>query len=338
MRYRNDYCTPKFPDGEKTYFCDVEDAPEISMIEAATLDDFERLFHQAVDDYLDRRRCENRYRRSIREYPLLIQRADEAGAEGQQEYEGLSRFAQVVMKKTVTTIILILISVFVCFGQGPQKYTHIKDVIQQRDYQTFRIRAEFAGVYDSSKLIFFVNQDDYIIPIRLQKRDLGAEKRFLAMNLEVGDIVAVKGRLDNILVVDEMYKGLVDAVIIDEDCFDNENGVSVADEEMSIPFQLVEIKPRFNGGDANEFSEWVNAHLKYPDLAKENCVQGRVTLQFTVETDGSLSGVSVLRGVNHLLDEEAIRVVSSSPKWEPGLIKGKPVRVTYTFPVIFQLQ
>ena len=106
----------------------------------------------------------------------------------------------------------------------------------------------------------------------------------------------------------------------------------------AIPFQLVEVKPRFNGGDANEFSKWVNSKLVYPEIAKENGVQGRVTTQFTVEADGRITGVKVIRGVDESLDREAVRVVSSSPKWEPGYQKGKPVRVTYTFPVIFQLR
>jgi len=109
-------------------------------------------------------------------------------------------------------------------------------------------------------------------------------------------------------------------------------------EEEAIPFQLVEQKPSFNGGDANEFSKWVNQRLVYPEIAKENGVQGRVMLQFTVNTDGSVSGVKVLRGVDASLDKEAVRVVSSSPKWKPGKQRDRAVKVTYTFPVIFQLR
>lgn len=109
-------------------------------------------------------------------------------------------------------------------------------------------------------------------------------------------------------------------------------------EEEAIPFQLVEQKPSFNGGDANEFSKWVNKRLVYPEIAKENGVQGRVMLQFTVNTDGSVSGVKVLRGVDPSLDKEAVRVVSSSPKWKPGKQRDRAVKVTYTFPVIFQLR
>ena len=109
-------------------------------------------------------------------------------------------------------------------------------------------------------------------------------------------------------------------------------------EEEASPFQLVEEKPSFNGGDANEFSKWVNSKLQYPEIAKENGVQGRVTLQFTVNPDGSVSNVKVLRGVDSSLDKEAVRVVSMSPKWKPGKQRDRAVKVTYTFPVIFQLR
>ena len=110
------------------------------------------------------------------------------------------------------------------------------------------------------------------------------------------------------------------------------------DDEEPIPFQLVEVKPTFMGGDANKFSTWVNQRLVYPDIAKENGVQGRVTLQFTVGKDGSLYNIKVLRGVDPSLDKEAVRVASLSPKWTPGMQRGEPVPVTYTFPVIFQLR
>ena len=109
-------------------------------------------------------------------------------------------------------------------------------------------------------------------------------------------------------------------------------------EEEAIPFQLVEEKPSFQGGDANQFSKWVNQRLVYPEIAKENGVQGRVTLQFTVEKDGTVTKVKVLRGVDPSLDKEAVRVVSQSPKWKPGKQRDRAVPVTYTFPVIFQLR
>ena len=101
---------------------------------------------------------------------------------------------------------------------------------------------------------------------------------------------------------------------------------------------MVEQKPKFNGGDANDFSRWVNQRLNYPAICVENGVQGRVTLSFTVQKDGSVSNVKVMRGVDKALDDEAVRVVSSSPKWEPGRQRDRAVPVTYTFPVIFQLR
>ena len=118
----------------------------------------------------------------------------------------------------------------------------------------------------------------------------------------------------------------------------NEEVIEESVEEEAIPFQLVEEKPKFQGGDANAFSKWVAEHLNYPEIAKENGVQGRVMLQFTVNPNGTVSGVKVLRGIDPSLDKEAVRVVSSSPKWTPGRQRDRAVKVTYTFPVIFQLR
>ena len=106
----------------------------------------------------------------------------------------------------------------------------------------------------------------------------------------------------------------------------------------AVPFNLVDVKPKFQGGDANTFAKWVSAHLTYPEEAKEACISGRVLLQYVVNTDGSVSDVKVLRGVHPALDAEAVRVVSSSPDWTPGQQKDQPVKVTYQFPVIFQLK
>lgn len=106
-------------------------------------------------------------------------------------------------------------------------------------------------------------------------------------------------------------------------------------EEEAIPFQMIDVKPTFQGGDANTFSRWVNERLVYPEVAKKNGQQGRVTLQFTIGKDGNVTKVKVLRGVSPELDAEAVRVVSMSPAWTPGIKDGKPVSVTYTFPIIF---
>ena len=108
--------------------------------------------------------------------------------------------------------------------------------------------------------------------------------------------------------------------------------------EDSVPYANLEIKPKFNGNEAGEFAKWVNANLKYPKEAFESGIQGRVMVQFKICSDGEVRDVMVLRGVNELLDAEAVRVISSSPKWEPGLVDGKPVNVTYAFPIVFKLR
>jgi len=145
---------------------------------------------------------------------------------------------------------------------------------------------------------------------------------------------------DDIKLDDDMFINLEDDANLAVDIQDYREA-EVQEEEVeeeAIPFQLVEQKPSFNGGDANEFSKWVNSRLVYPEIAKENGVQGRVTLMFTVEADGRVTNVRVVRGVDESLDKEAVRVVSSSPKWKPGRQRDRAVKVTYTFPVIFQLR
>ena len=143
---------------------------------------------------------------------------------------------------------------------------------------------------------------------------------------------------DEIELDDDMFMNLEDDASLGVEIMDYVEVEEEVVEEEAIPFQLVEEKPSFQGGDANQFSKCVNQRLVYPEIAKENGVQGRVTLQFTVEKDGSVTKVKVLRGVDPSLDKEAVRVVSQSPKWKPGKQRDRAVPVTYTFPVIFQLR
>lgn len=108
--------------------------------------------------------------------------------------------------------------------------------------------------------------------------------------------------------------------------------------EVSVDFTKLDKVPEFEGGDANTFSFWVNRRLRYPESAKAAGVTGRVVVRFKVNSDGRVSDVSVLHGVCDALDEEAVRVVGSSPDWTPGEIEGKPTATTFTFPVIFALR
>lgn len=102
-------------------------------------------------------------------------------------------------------------------------------------------------------------------------------------------------------------------------------------------FTIVESMPEFPGGQ-QAMLEFIARNIKYPPLARESGIQGRVFVNFVVEPDGSVSNVKVIRGIGGGCDEEAIRVVQSMPKWVPGRQRGKPVRVSFTLPVRFTLQ
>ena len=114
--------------------------------------------------------------------------------------------------------------------------------------------------------------------------------------------------------------------------------VQEEEEDAGQIFFIVEDMPSFQGGDVNNFRTWVADHLQYPEIAAENGISGRVFVRFVVEPDGTVDNVEVVRGVDPALDAEAVRVVKSSPKWSPGKQRGKPVRVAYTFPIVFVLQ
>ena len=112
----------------------------------------------------------------------------------------------------------------------------------------------------------------------------------------------------------------------------------VEEEEEEVVFVVVESMPEFPGGQQALF-KYLSENVKYPVIAQENGIQGRVICQFVVNKDGSIVDVEVVRsGGDPSLDKEAVRVIKSMPKWKPGKQRGKAVRVKYTVPVNFKLQ
>ena len=99
----------------------------------------------------------------------------------------------------------------------------------------------------------------------------------------------------------------------------------------------MEQQPTFPGGTPALY-EYLNNNLRYPSIARENEVQGRVIVIFTVEKDGSLSNITLARSVDPMLDKEAMRLVRGMPKWIPGKLNGEAVRTRYLLPVAFKLQ
>ena len=117
----------------------------------------------------------------------------------------------------------------------------------------------------------------------------------------------------------------------------NSDVKQVTEEDPNKIFTSVEEEPSFPGGP-EAFGKYLSKKINYPAIAKENNVQGKVFLNFTVEKDGSLTDIKVVRGIGSGCDDEAVRVLKSSPRWKPGIQNGRAVRVSYTIPISFTLQ
>ena len=114
-------------------------------------------------------------------------------------------------------------------------------------------------------------------------------------------------------------------------------GPAVEEGDENDIFEVVEQNPSFPGGEA-ELMKWLHKNLKYPPVAQENGIQGKVYIQFVVNKDGSIVDPKIIRSADTSLDKEAMRVVQAMPKWTPGRQRGKAVRVRFTLPVTFRLQ
>lgn len=108
----------------------------------------------------------------------------------------------------------------------------------------------------------------------------------------------------------------------------------IEETDEVIPFVPAEDMPQFNG----DLKQWLKQNLNYPSIALDMNIQGKVFIQFVVEKDGSISNIKVMRGVDASLDQEAVRVIQSMPKWIPGKQRGRPVRVAYNMPITFELK
>ena len=143
----------------------------------------------------------------------------------------------------------------------------------------------------------------------------------------------------NIVTNDEKISTNVDFAEFAEDV---EIIQQVAVEEENLeddqPFVKVEQMPSFMGGDLMTFRNWVQSKVRFPQIAQENNISGRVLLMFVIERDGSLTNIQVLQTPDSSLSDEAIRVLKTSPKWTPGRQRNQSVRVKYTLPIDFRIQ
>ena len=140
-------------------------------------------------------------------------------------------------------------------------------------------------------------------------------------DVEVEDDIEIDVEADQETIVDDFIPIVEDEEVV---------------AEMEI-FTVVEAMPTFPGGDS-ERMRFLQDNIKYPQMARESGIQGTVYVTFVVEPNGSVSDVRILRGIGGGCDEEAIRVIKLMPKWEPGMQRGKPVRVQFNMPIKFTLQ
>ncbi len=125
-------------------------------------------------------------------------------------------------------------------------------------------------------------------------------------------------------------------IVIDEPVGEAPKEVAVIEDNSIRDFASVEVLPEFAGGMAG-WGKYLQKNLKYPPMARENNITGRVIMSFVVEKNGQLTDIKVLRGIGGGCDEEAKRVLANAPAWIPGIQNGRPVRVAYTMPIFFQL-
>lgn len=151
---------------------------------------------------------------------------------------------------------------------------------------------------------------------------------FMPLDVTVGDTLTVMGRRT---IYDNRTVEMKDARFVSRVC-GPDHGVIIEDDIVPDTF------PLFRGEDPHAaFSQWVNSKLHYPEDARAQGVEGTVLVSFTINEDGRLASMQIIESPSPSLGMEALRVLAKSPKWTPGTIGGKPVKVRYTYPIIFSL-
>jgi protein TonB len=146
---------------------------------------------------------------------------------------------------------------------------------------------------------------------------------------------------DNTEIVDDDLLDLdvemTEQQVVEQITYQVQTDGDIEEEETQEIFSIVEQQPEPEGG-LSAFYEYIQRNLKYPAIARRNNIEGKVFVQFVVERDGRLTDVRVLKGIGGGCDEEAVRIISGAPKWQPGKQRGRPVRVQMILPIMFRLQ
>lgn len=193
-------------------------------------------------------------------------------------------------------------------------------VFEIRSYDK-RVVEDFGRVVEviEEEMVEITKQEQKPQPVEVPKQTTVLQ--IVEDDVEVEDEIEINADVDQNEVIEEYI-----APEIEEE--------EVVEQEIFI---IVESMPEFPGGQL-KMMEYIAKNIKYPQIARESGIQGRVFVSFVVEPDGSISNVKIMRGIGGGCDEEAVRVVQSMPKWTPGKQRGKTVRVSFNLPVNFKLQ
>ena len=236
----------------------------------------------------------------------------------------------------------ILLTCALLIGGGLALKVHMDNVEAER--QAYLDQMELSKLQEQAQK---EKKDEPIVKAKIEPKKVVEQVRetqkFTAPEIKKDELVSEENQLKDQSALDEKVavgvkdqEGTQDRtdVAIRNDIAVNTNETEVKPEPPQKVFDVVEQQPAFPG----DLNGYLSSNIKYPVVAQENGVQGRVVVQFVVERDGSITDVRVVRSVDPSLDKEAVRLVKSMPKWIPGKQNGQAVRVRFTLPVNFRLQ
>ncbi len=231
------------------------------------------------------------------------------------------------MKNAIISFGLLVLGLSSAMAQGRQS---VAEFLAGYREGMDTVRAAVAGVIDPERISFDLEENGDTLTVQLGGKRKVVTPEFHALDVRPGDTLTVVG-------VHKKKPKRGSAQMVSATVLTIDYAVD-HDEKIAYNFSLEE-DPTFMGGSTSAFSRWVNTGLVYPEASRQAGSAGTVQLRFTIDTNGELTDTEVLKSSGDvLLDSEALRVVKSSPKWEPGKIHGKPAKVRYRFPVIFRLK
>ena len=229
------------------------------------------------------------------------------------------------MKRSFPFVLLLLLSLPVYAQETVSIATFLK--IKGADKTAYSVKGVLAETIRQEELVFLLRDDSGDLVFKLSDDGPEAAMAFRSSEIVPGDTLTISGMRKRIFMKGEKTRvGMYPGTVVNQ--MEGPNHAALA----------ANWSPSFRGRGKAYFSEWVNRHLKYPPESKKRNSQGPVDLTFVVNEDGSVSDIIVVHSSgDSLLDAEAVRVVSSSPRWFPAIVENEPIKATFNFTVIFAL-